>query len=77
MRFVSTVTRTRCFFLTLAFISEITSFTWFVTGLTETKNVKKLIADHTKQMQKAAAELDFQKAEQLKNTIQKLKKYVK
>ena len=43
--------------------------------LAETTNIKKLIADYTKEMKKAAQELDFQKAQRLKNMIAKLKKY--
>ena len=43
--------------------------------LTDTAKVKKLVADYTKEMKKAARELDFEKAERLKNQIQKLKKF--
>ncbi|HEY4519170.1 MAG TPA: excinuclease ABC subunit UvrB [Candidatus Paceibacterota bacterium] len=43
--------------------------------LAETTNIKKLIADYTKEMKKAAQELDFQKAQRLKDMIAKLKKY--
>lgn len=43
--------------------------------LMETSEVKKLIARHTKEMKKAARELDFQSAERLKNLIKKIKKY--
>ncbi|MBI1754799.1 excinuclease ABC subunit UvrB, partial [Candidatus Azambacteria bacterium] len=43
--------------------------------LTETKNVKKLIADYTKEMKQAARELDFTEAERLKRLIQKLKRF--
>ena len=43
--------------------------------LAETTNIKKLIADYTKEMKKAAKDFDFQKAQRLKNMIAKLKKY--
>jgi len=43
--------------------------------LAETKNVKKLIADYTKEMKQAARALDFAEAERLKRLIQKLKKF--
>ncbi len=45
--------------------------------LAETKNVKKLIADATKEMKKAATALDFEKAQRLKDKIRALKKYQK
>ena len=41
----------------------------------ETGDVKKLIAEHTKDMKRAAAELDFQEAERLKQRIKKLKRF--
>jgi len=44
--------------------------------LAESKNIKKLVSDYTKQMKQAAKELDFQKAEQLKQLVKKLKPYV-
>ncbi|MEK7519994.1 MAG: excinuclease ABC subunit UvrB [Patescibacteria group bacterium] len=43
--------------------------------LAETKNVKKLIANATKQMKKAAADLDFETAQRLKEKIAEMKKY--
>ena len=41
----------------------------------ETKDIQKLVAHYTKEMKRAAAELDFQNAERLKNIIKKLKKF--
>lgn len=41
----------------------------------ETKDIKKLVAQYTKDMKQAAKELDFQNAERLKNIIKKLKKF--
>ncbi|MEK7493728.1 MAG: excinuclease ABC subunit UvrB [Patescibacteria group bacterium] len=41
----------------------------------ETKDIKKLIAEYSKEMKQAAQELDFQNAERLKNIIKKLKKF--
>ncbi|MBI5913224.1 excinuclease ABC subunit UvrB [Candidatus Azambacteria bacterium] len=41
----------------------------------ETKDIQKLIAHYTKEMKRAAQELDFHNAERLKNIIKKLKKF--
>ena len=41
----------------------------------ETGDVKKLIVEHTKNMKRAAAELNFQEAERLKQLIKKLKRF--
>lgn len=41
----------------------------------ETKDIKKLVAQYTKEMKQAAQELDFKNAERLKNIIKKLKKF--
>ncbi len=43
--------------------------------LAKTHNIKKLIADYTKQMKKAATEMDFEKAQEYKDIIAKLKKF--
>mgnify|MGYP001568108289 FL=1 len=41
----------------------------------ETKDIKKLVEQYTKEMKRAAQELDFKNAERLKNIIKKLKKF--
>jgi excinuclease ABC subunit B len=41
----------------------------------ETDDIKKLVAQYTKEMKRAAQELDFKKAERLTNISKKLKKF--